>query len=301
MTTPEPTDPAEPQPLETTAAAVAFVVAVLGAVGFVLAYVLLDNGTLQTQALGGSMLLAFAGLGTGLVMWSQSAMPQGPDVEPRGAPTSQPATRAAAGDAVAAGVEHVGRRSLLGRLLAAALGTVGLASLAPLASLRPRPRPDETATGWAAGRRLVREDDSPVHRDDVPVGGAIPAFPRGAQQLAASQVMLVHVAPEGQLELTSARREWTVAGFVAYSRLCTHMGCSVGLYQTETRSLVCPCHQSAFQVMDGGSPQFGPATRPLPQLPLGLDDEGFLIATGDFERPVGTARWDYPSKVEESA
>lgn len=299
MTAPDPTD--QQEGLATTVAAASFVVAIVGAVGFVLSYVLLDPGTLQTQALGGSMLLAFAGLGTGLVMWSQGAMPQGPDVEKRDAPTGQPTERAAAEYAVAAGVEHVGRRSLLGRLLAAALGAVGLASLAPLASLRPRPRPSRPMTGWAAGQRLVREDDTPVHRDDVPVGGAIPAFPKGAQRLAASQVMLVRVAPDGQLDLTSARSEWTVAGFVAYSRVCTHMGCAVGLYQTQTRSLVCPCHQSSFDVMEGGKPQFGPATRPLPQLPLGLDEEGFLIATGDFDRPVGTATWDYPSQVEDPA
>lgn len=287
--------------LATMVAATAFVLAVLGAVGFVLAYVLLDARAWQTQALGGALFVAFAGLGTGLVVWSQGAMPPGPDVEERHAPSGQPAERAAAEEAVEEGAERVGRRSLLGRLLAAGLGAVGLSSLAPLASLGPRPLPEDVTTGWEAGLRLVRRDHTPVHRDDVPVGGAIPVYPEGVERRSDSQVMLIHVVPDGEVELTSGRSEWTVAGHIAFSRLCTHMGCSVGLYQSESRSLVCPCHQSAFQVQDGGRPRFGPATRPLPQLPIDTDEEGFLVATGGFDRPVGTASWEYPSRVEDTA
>lgn len=283
----------------TTVAAVAFVLATLGAVGFVLAYVLLEPGGTQNRAFGASLVVALGGIGVGLVVWAHSAMPEGPHVEPRHAPKGDPEARAAAADSLATGAEGVGRRSLLGRLLAGALGALGLSALTPLASLGPRPLPEDVRTGWERGLRLVREDGSPVRRDDVPVGGAIAAYPEDVGRRADSQVMLIRLAEDGQVELDSARTEWTVAGHVAYSRLCTHMGCSVGLYQAETRSLVCPCHQSAFMVVEGARPQFGPATRSLPQLPLALDDEGHLVADGDFDRPVGTASWRHPERAEE--
>jgi ubiquinol-cytochrome c reductase iron-sulfur subunit len=79
---------------------------------------------------------------------------------------------------------------------------------------------------------------------------------------------------------------------VAYSKICTHAGCPVGLYRAESQSLICPCHQSQFDVSDGAKPFFGPAARPLPQLPVGVDDEGILVAQGDFSAPVGPAFWD---------
>ena len=76
------------------------------------------------------------------------------------------------------------------------------------------------------------------------------------------------------------REDWTPDGYVAYSKLCTHLGCPVGLYEQELELLVCPCHQSMFNVRNGAVPQFGPAPRPLPQMHLGYNDEGYLIAHG---------------------
>ena len=37
---------------------------------------------------------------------------------------------------------------------------------------------------------------------------------------------------------------------------------------------------------------FGPAARALPQLPMGLDQEGYLVALSDFEEPVGPSYWE---------
>jgi quinol---cytochrome c reductase iron-sulfur subunit len=89
-------------------------------------------------------------------------------------------------------------------------------------------------------------------------------------------------------------RDWTVNGVVAFSKICTHAGCPVGLYQTDTQELFCPCHQSTFSVPEGARPTFGPATRPLPQLPIGLDDDGFIIALSDYTEPVGPGFWNRP-------
>ena len=274
---------------------------VLGAIGFVLAWVTLHGSGWQTQALGLCALVALGGIGVGLVVWAQGAMPQGPHVQDRhdarmGSTDVPDGVRRT----LRADTDQIARRSLLARVLSVALGALGLSALVPLLSLRPTEGDTtEGATAWQGGRRLISRNGNPVSRDDVPLGGAVAVTPEGVEPSASAQVMLIRLAEDGTVDVGSGRREWTAAGHVAYSRLCTHMGCVVGLYQVRTRALVCPCHQSAFQVDDGGSPQFGPATQPLPQLPLGVDDEGYLIATDDFHRPVGTSTWDLPAKVEE--
>ena len=96
----------------------------------------------------------------------------------------------------------------------------------------------------------------------------------------------------GQNAPLPGRDDWTVADLIAYSKICTHAGCPVGLYQAQSGLLLCPCHQSTFEVADGAKPIFGPATRSLPQLPLGTDADGYLIATGDFSAPIGPGFWD---------
>jgi ubiquinol-cytochrome c reductase iron-sulfur subunit len=47
-----------------------------------------------------------------------------------------------------------------------------------------------------------------------------------------------------------------------------------------------------FDPADAAQPVGGPATRSLPQLPIGVDAEGYLIALGIFDRPVGPVTWD---------
>ena len=274
---------------------------VLGAVAFAVAWVTLHDSGWQTQALGLSALVALGGIGVGLVVWAQGAMPQGPHVQHRrDARMGSTHVPDDVRETLRADTQQIRRRSLLGRVLGIAMGALGLSALVPLLSLGPTEEDTtEGATDWAPGRRLISRNGNPVGRDDVPLGGAITVTPEGADPSASAQVMLIRLAQDGTVDVGSGRREWTAAGHVAYSRLCTHMGCAVGLYQVRSRALVCPCHQSAFQVDDGGAPRFGPATQPLPQLPLGVDDEGYLIATDDFTRPVGTSTWDLPAKVEE--
>jgi probable menaquinol-cytochrome c reductase iron-sulfur subunit len=47
--------------------------------------------------------------------------------------------------------------------------------------------------------------------------------------------------------------------------------------------------------MQYAKPVFGPAARALPQLPITVDEEGYLIARGNFIEPVGPAFWERES------
>jgi ubiquinol-cytochrome c reductase iron-sulfur subunit len=137
----------------------------------------------------------------------------------------------------------------------------------------------------------VDEQGEPVSDGDVAVGGVVTVYPDGFVGREDAQTLLIHVAPE-QYHAKAGREDWAVGTQIAFSKVCTHAGCPVGLYEERLNQLLCPCHQSTFDVGQAAKPIFGPATRALPQLPLAVDDDGFLIATGDFSGPVGPGFWD---------
>jgi quinol---cytochrome c reductase iron-sulfur subunit len=70
------------------------------------------------------------------------------------------------------------------------------------------------------------------------------------------------------------------------------VGCPVALYEQTTHHILCPCHQSTFDAANGAWVIFGPAPRPLPQLPLMVDADGYLAAASDFTQPVGPSFWE---------
>jgi ubiquinol-cytochrome c reductase iron-sulfur subunit len=164
---------------------------------------------------------------------------------------------------------------------------MGLALVFPIRSLGPSPGTSLLRTAWRTGSRMVREDGQLVKASDLAVEGVLTVFPEGKTDQADSQTVLIRVDPT-QL----ASQEGTAEGLIAYSKICTHAGCPVGLYRVATHDLFCPCHQSTFDVLDGAKPIAGPATRPLPQLPIEVDDEGYIVATDDFGEPVGPAFWN---------
>jgi len=94
------------------------------------------------------------------------------------------------------------------------------------------------------------------------------------------------------LKPSAGREDWSYNGIVAYSKICTHVGCPVALYEQQTHHLLCPCHQSTFDLTQECKVIFGPASRPLPQLPIAVDAEGYLVATSDFKEPVGPSYWE---------
>lgn len=280
----------------TVVAAICFLIGMAGAFAFAAIYTVGPDAVrgMHTQALGVSFAIALGGLGAGLVAWAHGLMPQGPDVEEREFEHADASARREMTRTYRQNTERIGRRSLLGRLLGAAAGVLGVAALFPLRSLGRSPFPERAKTGWRPGVRLVKETGDPVRIDDLALNSVLTVFPEGRVREADSQTLLLRVPPE-LIEPVEGREGWTPRGHLAYSKVCTHAGCPVGLYQVEQQRLFCPCHQSAFDVLHAATPIFGPATRSLPQLPLGVDDEGFLIALEDFDTPVGPGFWTWPS------
>ena len=169
-------------------------------------------------------------------------------------------------------------------MFGAAAGALGLAALFPIASLGPRPGNSLFVTKWRKGSRVVNEQGKSVKVDDLDVGGVITVFPEGHVGVG----RLADAADPRRRRRRSrpdqGRETWAPEGYVAYSKVCTHAGCPVGLYQQDIQRLLCPCHQSTFEVLDGARPVFGPATRSLPQLPLMVDDDGQLRAQRRLQR-----------------
>ena len=269
--------------------AIALAVAILAGIGLFIVY--FAGG--QTQVEGILFFIALGGFGVALGIWANHLLDAREVVEERHELSSGAAGRQAFEMALTEEVGPVlGRRSLLVKLLAGAGGALGLALLLPVLSLGPAPGSTLKRTPWARGKRVVDENGELVTIDTVPEDGFLTVFPEGAKDAADAQTLLIHVRP-GSLKLPPERMAGVPEGtHVAYSKICTHAGCPVGLYRAESQSLICPCHQSQFDVSDGAKPFFGPAARPLPQLPLGVDDQGMLIAQGDFSAPVGPAFWD---------
>jgi len=246
----------------------------------------------QTQLEGVLLMLCLGGLGLGIIVWSHDLLRVEAVVEERTPITSDPAALAEIRAAIL-DESGISRRKLLVRMLLGAFGALAAALAIPVLSLGPAPARSLHETAWRAGLRLVDTDGQPITVDDLQVGGIATVFPEGFDLLTAddAQTVLIRVAP-GLLELAPERSGWAPEGFVAYSKLCTHAGCPVGLYLAERHQLVCPCHQSVFDVLRGAQPVAGPAGRPLPQLPIQLQPDGTFLALDDFTAPAGPSFWN---------
>jgi quinol---cytochrome c reductase iron-sulfur subunit len=247
----------------------------------------------QPQVEGVLIALALGGLAVGLALWAKGFLPAGGLVEEREPLASTPSERRTFEREFEWGEDYLERRGFLIRMLLVALGALGVAAVFPIRSLGPKPGRSLFRTAWRAGSRVVTEQGESVAAADLPVGGVITVFPEGHLENADAQTLLIRMAPN-ELIAAPGRESWSPEGYVAYSKICTHAGCPVGLYEQETGRLFCPCHQSVFEARDGAKPTAGPATRPLPQLPLSIDEEGFLRARGDFPEPVGPGFWNRP-------
>jgi ubiquinol-cytochrome c reductase iron-sulfur subunit len=245
----------------------------------------------QVQLEGVLLFFAFGGIAVGFIVWGQKLLPQGPYVQERHPLTSGAEEQEEATEAFEEGAESLERRRLLVRLLTGAFVALGAALVFPVRSLGSAPGSSLFRTAWRRGSRVIDENDHPVRPEDIDVGGVLTVFPAGNNGSADSQTLLIRLGP-GEYRARPGREDWAVGDVVAFSKVCTHAGCPVGLYEADTHRLFCPCHQSVFAVLEAAEPTSGPATRPLPQLPLSVDGDGYLVARSDYTEPIGPGFWN---------
>jgi ubiquinol-cytochrome c reductase iron-sulfur subunit len=277
----------------------------------------------STVALGLSLAGALLFVGIGIIQWARKLMGDHEIVEMRHSAGSDESERASALAELAAGIEETGiaRRPLVRNTLLGSLALLGVPAILALRDLGPLPGDKLYHTIWGEGTeehpmRIVRDGIwTPILASDLEIGdlvncqpdalmnperyGIDPAEVEGtnAQIVKSKASLILHrmnpadIKPGVDAEGNS-RANWDVNGIVAYSKICTHVGCPISLNERTTHHLLCPCHQSTFDLSDSGKVVFGPAGRPLPQLPIAVDDEGYLVAQRDFDEPVGPSFWE---------
>nr|WP_235521258.1 Rieske 2Fe-2S domain-containing protein [Cellulomonas sp. Leaf395] len=286
-----------------------FGISVIATLGFLVAYFALPPGDTPESmlrsnlALGLGLALSLLGIGFAAVHWAKALMNDHEKSEDRHVQRSSDENREAAVNVLKEGAADsaIGRRGVLQGAMISALALFPLAIIVPfvgnigddwnVSKFRH--------TMWKKGTKLATDPSGrPIKAADVTIGSVFHVIPEDLHEAehpldekAKAVVLLVRLDPA---DLTEAedRKGWSYDGIVAYSKICTHVGCPVALYEQQTHHLLCPCHQSTFDVADGAKVVFGPAKRPLPQLPITVDDEGYLIAQSDFTEPVGPSYWE---------
>lgn len=247
----------------------------------------------DTRIEGPLLAIALGGIGAGVVIWSHDLLDASVVVEERGTLASDDNAGELMRETLAE-ESGITRRKLLVRMLLGAVAALGAALAIPVLSLGPAPGRQLFETAWKSGSRLVGLDGNPVQADALPVGSVLTVFPEDAVGVSDAQTVLINVGQD-MLQLDPERAAWAPEGYVAYSKLCTHAGCPVGLYVEARHTLLCPCHQSEFDVLRGAAPIAGPAGRALPQLPIQLNADGTFAALADFTDPVGPSFWNVNS------
>jgi ubiquinol-cytochrome c reductase iron-sulfur subunit len=270
--------------------AASLALSILGSVGLGVVYAL--GG--QPQMEGVFLWIALGGLAAALIAWGLGLLPQEQVTDQREPEPSSPEERMAATSELERGEAELTSRRTLARLLFGALAALAGVMFFPIRSLGPGPGRSMFHTNWTAGAYVVDSLGRRVRAGTMSTQSVITIFPEGYLGSPVSQALLIRVEP-ALLRLPPGRADWAPYGYLAYSKFCTHAGCPVGLYLAYTHQLLCPCHQSTFDVLDGAQPIFGPTTRALPQLPLRVDADGYLRAGGDFSAPVGPGFWGLPS------
>jgi ubiquinol-cytochrome c reductase iron-sulfur subunit len=289
-----------------------FTLSMLATIGFIASYVTIDvdksiyvfplgHISALNFALGLTLGVALFCIGAGAVHWARTLMSDVEVASDRHAIEAEPEVKAQVLRDFADGAREsqFGRRKLIRNTLFGALALVPLSGVVLLRDLGPLPEKKLRTTAWKKGLKLVNMNtNEPLRASDIPVGSLTFAKPEGLEEddhefqteMAKAALMLVRIAPENIKD----KRElaWSHEGIVAYSKICTHVGCPISLYEQQTHHALCPCHQSTFDLSDGARVIFGPAGHPLPQLRIGVDAEGHLEALGDFDEPVGPAFWE---------
>ena len=304
------TDPKAADRAERQVAAM-FGVSALGTVLLVVSYVfipddififipIMGNQNAHQLGLGLGMAISLFFIGLGAIHWAKTLMPDHEVVMQRHEFRSPEEDRKDFVDTVKEGAANsgLGRRSLIKRSLGAALGLSAISPILLLRDLGPLPGPEQKMTNWKSGTYLVTDPgDRRIKASDLEVGSVAQVMPefanpkdRHLDDIAKDALLLIRLRP-AEFNLEPARLAMTHEGIIAFSKICSHMGCAVALYEQTTKHLLCPCHQSTFDVTRAAKVIFGPAARPLPQLDITVDSEGYLIARKPFSEPVGPSFW----------
>ncbi len=285
-----------------------FLLTFLAAVGFMVVYVVVpwqfrlgdNNGYAWfTPALGVCLGAALIGVGVGAILWAKKLMPEEEVVQERHDGPSDEFDRQTTAATITQGLADTGlaRRSMLKRTLGLGAGALGLMAIFPLGGLIVKPRGELFRTPWKKGVRMVQIDGRPVRPEDMQPGALATVFPDvpGGTTAANTPTMLIRLRPGQKVAARRGQSGYMWGDYIAFSKICTHAGCPVSLYEQQTNRLLCPCHQSQFDVLLDGKPIFGPAARPLPQLPITVDEQGFFIANGPYREAIGPAFWERPN------
>ena len=292
--------------------ALCFAIVGLAALAFIVAYVAWpwqykpgsNLNKWYTPVLGITLGLALLFIGIAIITWAKKLLPEEVSVERRHDGASPDTERKLTAATAMSMVDELGiqRRPLLKGAVALGLAPVGVAAIMPLGGLIKNHKSDLLTTAWHKGVRLMHDDGTLVRPEDVSAGGQItvfPAIPEGnSNKYADSPTLLIHLRDDdAKRTLANALpinkgAQWQ--NYVAYSKICTHAGCPASLYEQQTNRLLCPCHQSQFDITNNARPIFGPATRRLPQLPITVDSDGYFVATSDYKVPIGPGFWERP-------
>ncbi|MFE0704861.1 Rieske 2Fe-2S domain-containing protein [Streptomyces sp. NPDC058872] len=294
------------------AVAFMFTLSMLATVGFIASYVIFPVDKIVyiwpfgrvsalNFALGLTLGSALFFIGAGAVHWARTLMSDVEVADERHPMEASPEVKAKVMADFAAGAAEsgMGRRKLIRNTMFGALSLVPLSGIVLLRDMGPLPEKKLRTTLWTKGLQLINMNThEPLRPEDVAVGSLTFAMPEGLSEhdehfqteIAKAALMIVRIQPE---DIKDKRElEWSHEGIVAFSKICTHVGCPISLYEQQTHHVLCPCHQSTFDLSDGARVIFGPAGHALPQLRIGVNDKGFLEALGDFDEPVGPAFWE---------
>ncbi|GLW13585.1 cytochrome bc1 complex Rieske iron-sulfur subunit [Streptomyces sp. NBRC 13847] len=291
--------------------ALLFVVSMIATVGFIASYVAIPIDKIVyiwpighisalNFALGLTLGAALFCIGAGAVHWARTLMSDEEVADERHPIEAAPEVKAKVMADFAQGAKEsqMGRRKLVRNTMFGALALVPLSGVVLLRDLGPMPGTKLRTTNWKKGVRLVNQSTNlPLRPEDIAVGSLTFAKPEGleeddeefAEKIAKDALMLVRIQPQNIKD--KHELSWSHEGIVAYSKICTHVGCPISLYEQQTHHVLCPCHQSTFDLSDGGRVIFGPAGHALPQLHI-TEKDGFLEAASGFEEPVGPSFWE---------